>query len=86
MGIDTVQSEQIQTALQNVAAFNSAKQDLFRWSRVLRSPEQLRMHPVLVRLKLMDSAIELNQAIPLQGRSAERRQLARTHDDDIPRR
>ena len=54
---------------EKLTAFHSPEQDQFRWSRVLRSPSQLRLHLTLVRLKLIDAAIELNQAVGLQGGS-----------------
>jgi hypothetical protein len=55
---------------EELTAFHPPEQDESRGSRVLRSPTQLRLHPTLVRLKLIDAAVELNQAVLAQGRSA----------------
>jgi hypothetical protein len=52
-----------------LTAFHPPEQDQFRWSRVLRSPSQLLLHPSLVRLRLIDATVELNQAVLVQGRS-----------------
>lgn len=51
------------------SAFQLINSSTFEWHRVSRPPGRLRLHPTLVRLKLINSAIELDQALLLQGRS-----------------
>lgn len=41
----------------------------FKWHRVSRPPGRLRLHPTLVRLNLIKSAIDLDQPIVLQGKN-----------------
>lgn len=49
------------------SASNSPEQNRSQGRLVVRSPEQLRLHPALVRLNLISSAVELNDACRLRG-------------------
>lgn len=42
---------------------NSSNQNRFRGHPVVRSPQQLHLHPILLRLNLVNSVVEFNRAI-----------------------
>ena len=67
-GLESCRTESL-PPLSSHSVLELAEQGSFQPRRVVLTPGKLRLHATLVRLKLVDSVIELNQAIRLQGKS-----------------